>query len=127
VAHGNREVVVSAEDARDGVPMKPGTFVPDKPEFVQMAMLSTAHLPKHIAEAFNEDDSDDASGAEWRAFMPLWDRVEYGYLLWVPTDSTDGLPAELRAIFNWAREERCQWVKFDSDGPIIADLPAWSW
>jgi len=37
------------------------------------------------------------------------------------------VPLEIRSALYVARKLRCQWIMWDCDGPIVADLPEYDW
>jgi hypothetical protein len=99
-----------------------------KLEIAQMLVLSTAHIPENIADQLPRDAGDE--GPDW---SPTFTR-DSGWLWHVPpladngeADEVDGTPAELSAVFRFAREQGCVWVMLDSDGPAIDELPTWEW
>ena len=50
-------------------------------------------------------------------------RTRYGWFLYAMDVKLDGLPADLRAVFAYARRRRAEYILFDSDAPPMEDLP----
>jgi hypothetical protein len=90
-------------------------------EIQKVLVLSTGHLPQEVME-----DLGEGSALTQKYLIAPY---EYGAFVWVPTDwsSTDFLPKELRDALDFAGIRYCQWVRFDSDGPRVDDLPYWEW
>ncbi len=111
------------------------------PRIIRMLDLSTAHLPKEVAEDLTAYDGVIA--------YPLsTSDAEYGWLLWVPEhpdqraadygeadadpqdviDGTaDGIPAAVLAIWHYARAAGCDYVLLDRGAERVAGLPTWDW
>jgi len=55
----------------------------------------------------------------------------YGWILWVDEDHLLADPPTLEpdalAVMRLARDQGCQWVKFDCDGPQIEGLAEYEW
>jgi hypothetical protein len=41
-------------------------------------------------------------------------------------DEEAEMPESLRAVLNWARTHRFMWIKFDSSGPVVDELPTYN-
>lgn len=93
----------------------------------RVVVLSTAHIPYRLL-----DDLHTAPHA-------VADRLEYGWLFWVPDDPDDSAlwtaPEDdepeavheaarvVLGIQRWARQLGCGWVRFDVDGETTDALP----
>jgi hypothetical protein len=97
----------------------PATSAPTNASVQRMLDLNTGHLPEHIGStALAGIDGVVAYSTEW------------GWLMWVPADPAGddkSIPAEVLAIQMYARERDCDYVLFDVDGAVNADLPHWDW
>lgn len=77
-------------------------------------VLSTAHLPKYLAEAM--DKSEELGFA--------YDKGECHYRIHVPSGE---FPDEMvRPVFT-AKAVACKWLVYDCDGPIVPGLQKWEW
>ncbi len=96
--------------------------------------VSTSHLPEHLG-------SDVEAGLNGCQLAVCY-RLDYGWLMWVPSDpedsaySTLGEPDDpdwddderiVLAIHKFARALDCDYVLFDSDGLTVDGLPTWEW
>ncbi len=77
-------------------------------------VLSTAHLTRKTSERIERDHPDMPSAA----LMP-----DYGYFVWVDADWTSDACPELVNVMRFAAARGCQWIRFDCDGPEVAELP----
>lgn len=80
----------------------------------RMLVLSTGHVGPNTARCLD------------LGVIPSMAREE-GWLLYVPTDDDDDVPADLARIFQFARGMECEWVLLDRDGEIEPSLPWWEW
>lgn len=78
---------------------------------ITMPIISTAHLSQSI--------SANASAL-------LMARYDEGWFIYMDEEPSDYYPVWYEEIRVWARKEGFEWVRFDSDGPII-DLPTYKW
>lgn len=97
-------------------------------EVSRVAVVSTAHLSPAELEALPNGKS------KWTETFPLaamgW---EYGAQIYVADGAANlevvGEPAGswrgMIAAARWARVHGFDWIRFDADGPIMADLPRW--
>ena len=95
-------------------------------EIDQTLVLSTAHVSPATRAALDAGGADDSDNT-----VPLtlpWQ--DYGWIVWVDADwarltaPTDAR-ADLAAVLGLARDNGCQWVRLDCDGPIVAGLPTY--
>ena len=92
------------------------------PEIHKVLVLSTSHLPQ---ETLNNLDC-------WSGVVVYPN--EYGAFVWVPNQRDSELvslnrlgPDELLAVYHYARQLDCKYVKFDRDGPEVDNLPIYEW
>jgi hypothetical protein len=91
--------------------------------------LSTAHLPETYCE----------TGPGVEIGVTVYDLDGYGWLMWVPKDpdehsrnyhdedEDEGIPEAILTVQRYARALGCDYVRFDRDGDVNADLPTWDW
>ena len=84
-------------------------------------VLSTNHLPEEVMGMLGKE----SVLLQNHLIAPY----VYGAFVWVPdaSERATSLPEELARVMTYAGERGCQWVRFDSDGPLEDDLPAWEW
>jgi hypothetical protein len=105
-----------------GVLLERGTFIPTGDPVRPVLDLSTHHLPRAIGPT-------GLTGEEGVTAYPL----PHGYLMWVPTDPEataadyPTLPGVVLAVMRYARARGCDYVLFDQEGAVVADLPTWEW
>ena len=89
-------------------------------EITGMLTLSTWHISPRTAR-------DWMPGCPW----PSYDKGDYGWFMHVPGDAAiteaEGVPLEIRSVTHLARRERCQWIMWDRDGPVLDQLPRYDW
>lgn len=81
-------------------------------EIHRTLMLSTAHLPRGELDAVEETAA--LSGA-------------HGWLVYVFMDVDAVATPSLAAAVSLAIREKCDFVRFDSDGPVLDALPSFAW
>lgn len=81
-------------------------------EIHRTIMLSTAHLAPIELEQL-EDHASMSS--------------DDGWLLYTGRDINEKAAPSLTAAVALARRERCVFIRFDSDGPLVDELPAYDW
>lgn len=86
----------------------------EKLEINKELVLSTAHLPKDLAEGMDSDCTTPFA----------YDRVENGYLVYV---GSQRYPEELAQAIALAQFNECKWIRYDADGPRLQSLPVWDW
>lgn len=67
--------------------------------------------------------------SEWVSFPGNINGGEmpYGWFLWCFTEPPEDLPDDLRDVFSFARENNCDYVYLDQDGPTIDGLATFEW
>jgi hypothetical protein len=94
-------------------------------EFNKVLVLSTGHMPA--------DTMRMLGGLEpwWTdPDMPMHANYVWGTFVWCDSDNGNGWRdkyPELARVLDFALARGCQWVRFDSDGPLIEELPQWEW
>lgn len=85
--------------------------------------LNTNHLPEHLGSAGL--DRIEGLAAE---------SIEGGWFIYVPSGSdewwereTADLPAEVRAVLDYARKRACRYIVMHCDESFVDDLPRWEW
>lgn len=83
--------------------------------------LSTQHLPPDLGQ----------NGLNAAPGVVAYE-LTHGWLMWVPDDPDESaqatdepVPPLVLAIQRYARKRYCDYVLFDSDGDLNADLPTW--
>ena len=95
-------------------------------EIQRVLVLSTGHLQEATARAWDQGDPGRC--------------VEFGYLVWAcdPNWSQDEFtehlllsedPPEVKAAMRLAFENRCSYIRYDCDGPLVTRLAehAYEW
>lgn len=85
---------------------------------VNLLDISTAHITK---ETNAKLEADDEKGALY--VVPH----HYGYFIYVPDDEEPETPDDLKAIFKFAKDRDCGWVKLDCDAEKYDELPTYNW
>lgn len=95
------------------------------PETFTTCVVSTAHLPKWLAEAFDVVAGEDLSGDVIDGFELLrWDALPHGYRVYTDTQH---LPLDIEPIVHIARKEGHRWVEFDCDADVVDGFEIWEW
>lgn len=91
-------------------------------EINRMITLSTAHIKESTADYLNDETRED---------LIVYPKLDFGWFICVDTDCIDEelerIPEDLAAVIRFAKENDCQWVCLDCDGPIVDDLPQYDW
>lgn len=90
-------------------------------EIHRTLVLSTSHLPHWIAMGMEPD-----VGGKFEDFECRYDKVEYGYLVYVCGEVQD-FPGEMLHAVHLARANDCRYIRYDCDGPVVESLPKWEW
>lgn len=92
-------------------------------EIMKVPVLSTAHVSEKTRDMLDFDN-------------PQWvhhcAKYEFGWFIAVPTEEAEGCfeqkPSDdLAALFGWARKHGFGWLRLDSDGATVAELPTFDW
>lgn len=54
-------------------------------------------------------------------------QFESGWILYIPEKVEEDRQEPLRKLLSLAKEQGCQWILLDSDGPLIDDLETFEW
>lgn len=98
-----------------------------KPEIVKMLVCTTAHVPRRLAECF-DNQTHCPEGI-------VYNNVEYGWLIryWPPEDCEEReelwrlMPVSLRAVIDVAEENGCKMILFDNDAEELEGLKTYEW
>lgn len=97
-----------------------------KLEILKALVLSTAHVPKHTADALENQ--------EWQQDLPMnVVNTGHSYRIYVMEGSavfnTEEMAdhPQLVALARLANENHCTWLELDQDGSINDDLPNFDW
>lgn len=52
---------------------------------------------------------------------------EYGAIFWVPDEDVGDIPFDLKLVFDYARNNCCNLIRFDADGFQFPELPEYDW
>jgi len=52
---------------------------------------------------------------------------DFGWFVYVPDDIEPDTPHDLVKVFEYARRNKCSWIKFDCDAPVDEELPVYDW
>jgi hypothetical protein len=95
-------------------------------EITKALCLSTAHISEKTA---NKLDSTFHQGLR-PLEISLWHHREFGYFMpaypGAEPDSHD-LPEDLMACLKLAHMNGCEFLRLDSDGPTVEELPTYDW
>jgi len=89
-------------------------------DVMQVPVITTAHLDAQTAATLTAQ----GDGAFGMTLAPY----QEGFFIWAATESvSDNCPECLRAVCAWARRLGFDWVRLDSDGDHVVDLPTFEW
>lgn len=89
-------------------------------EIEPMLTISTGHITKDTADAFDAKMGDDGIPA----FFPKGD---YGWFVFVPDQIEPECPADLASLLRFAKEKGCTWLVLDCDAEQVDGLPTYDW
>lgn len=75
-------------------------------------VISTCHLPESVVNNLPQDE--------------LYAEYDNGFFIHFGPEYSSRCE-ELMAIAQWAESEGFQWVRLDSDGDVIDELPKFDW
>lgn len=86
----------------------------------KLMILSTAHVPKHVAERLDKmDENHMVSGGSY---------CDVGWFMFAHDEDPNGvIDPELMVVLDFVRSKGCAYVLFDRDADVIPDLPTWEW
>lgn len=85
---------------------------------ISMMDLSTSHLTKETADHLTEAHKNKSIYCAPH---------EFGWFVYVEEDVDPDMPSDLEKIFDYARKNRCSWIKFDCDAAVDEELPVYEW
>ena len=90
-------------------------------EIERILVLSTAHITKETSELLEKEAHSDLANYVVHGY-------EYGWfvLVYKLQEVTRKIP-DLGLCLKLAKDNQCKWVRLDRDGPIIDNLPQYSW
>jgi hypothetical protein len=86
-------------------------------EICRMLTLSTAHITE-ITDRYISQNLIASFASE------------FGYIIYTSGESLNyaqGYPEELKALLQFARDNGCDYLNLDRDGPVIPQFPAYKW
>jgi hypothetical protein len=101
-------------------------------EVHRMLVVSTSHVTEQTALALPQTHSDLLIGDITETWWPTFVRDE-GWVFHVPPEKEwfderyRDAPKDLYTVLDTARQHECEWLMFDSDGPVVDHLPNWEW
>lgn len=92
-------------------------------EVMKVPVLSTAHVSEKTRDMF------DSGSPQWVSHCAKYD---FGWFISIPTEefecTLEPKPTDdLVALFAWARKHGFGWLRLDSDGSLVSDLPTHDW
>lgn len=108
-----------------------GKSTKTKYEIDKQLTLSTAHMPRWLAELMDDAGNSHNFIASRRLCDTIFDSLRYGFRIYAGNSDgdhpIDKFPKPLRKVIKLARKLDCLWVVFDQDGPTYKGLPQWDW
>jgi hypothetical protein len=101
-------------------------------EISKLVTLSTSHLSQTTANNLPSGRGDHQGVVGTPDWWPQFSRDE-GWLFWVPTDEAAfqsiyaESPKDLLDVLMYVRNSGCEWLLFDSDGPLCDVLYQYEW
>jgi len=94
-------------------------------EISTMLTINSAHITKETADIL----ADHNAAAGWTMMLAVYDFDEYGWMIYVSDSdgAEDGMPEDLAACVELAQDKGCDWLRLDSDGEIVDELPVYEW
>ena len=88
-------------------------------EIHKMMVMSTGHISKETATLLDLD----------KAGIVVYKKGEYGWFLVVTDwqDAEEPIPIDLEKCLAYAELHGCAWLCLDCDGPMLPDLPQYTW
>lgn len=92
-------------------------------DITSMVTISTAHITPEIAFDLMREPKENNLG------LSVYPKAGYGWMVYVPEYITENKKEDssLWLALNYARQQHCDWLCLDSDGPIMDDLPTYDW
>lgn len=86
-------------------------------EISKMLTVSTAHINQSAKEKLDQNAYE-----AWRVIV--YPKGDYGWFIY--TAEAEGAPPDLAMVMQFAKQNDCEWLCLDQDGPI-EDLPIYEW
>ncbi len=83
-------------------------------EFDKVLVASTAHVPTDVYL----DNGDTRL---------LRTSYEFGWFVYLDMDILAEWAPAIAPIAEFAKEQGCNWIRFDRDGPFIKGFKVWEW
>ena len=84
-----------------------------------MLDISTAHISQETSKILAENSPDN-----YILSIPF----EYGWIVYAnELFEGDKKPEDLRTVIKYAQRKGCEWIKLDSDGDLVPELPEYEW
>lgn len=99
-------------------------------EISRMLTLSTSHITQKTAEELEQRPAQFNSF--WSAWdhLAIYDKGSYGWWILVSEleyAELNQLPEDLAACCRFAKQNDCDWLCLDCDGPVEEYLPTYEW
>ena len=90
----------------------------EPPEFTRMMTISTAHLTSETISLMAEECNMQCS------LPPVYAKSDYGFFMYCTKgEDYSELPDDLANCIKFAHKHHCEMICFDTDGPVIKELP----
>lgn len=127
VEHLEEGDVTVQQDPRGRIQFEPVANQSSEPTtdawVMRMPVISTAH----ITEATNDRLSSDGGKNPWSHCA----NYEFGFFMAIPSSDrfpeAPHPPADLQAIWAWARQRNLDWIRLDQAGDAVDGLPTYDW
>lgn len=86
-------------------------------ETMTMPVLSTGHLKEETVRNISILMGNSTIVAEY----------EYGFFIYVTEDQMDDWPEDLETVAQLVRNAGYTWIRFDSAGDMLENLPTYDW
>lgn len=92
-------------------------------EMYKMLGVSTAHIKESTSDYLNNNESP----------IPVYRKTseteDCGWFICVPETRTEysDVPEDLKAVIDFAKSKKVDWIMFDSDAAIYQELPVYEW
>ena len=97
-------------------------------DIAKILTISTAHITEETSDALNRDPHENNLG------LSVYNKSDYGWFIYISEMEKESLqredtnmPADLKACFELAIKNDCEWLCLDCDGPEYDELPTYDW
>ena len=99
-------------------------------EIQKTLVVSTAHITSMDSDQLGDDANSNLS-----VDLIVSCYNEFGHSIWVPETEDPNREKDIARVYSQAfmklleitREQRCQYLRVDRDGPIYDNLPTYEW